>query len=206
MWKGVGLAERVAAVLALTVSAPVLLIAAIGIVAISRHSPFVAHLRVGREGRPIWILKLRTMWSARGERPVSLVQRLPAPELSSEAARFSPKLKNAGVTSRFAAFCRRHSIDELPQFWNIARGEMALVGPRPITRQELDLFYGSAAAYILSAKPGLSGLWQISGRSRLTYSQRRRLDLFMIHNWSFPLYLRILFLTFPRVLAGKDAW
>jgi lipopolysaccharide/colanic/teichoic acid biosynthesis glycosyltransferase len=115
-------------------------------------------------------------------------------------------LKNVGVTSRFAAFCRRYSLDELPQLWQVVRGEMSLVGPRPLTRQELDTYYGADASRIIAAKPGLSGLWQISGRSRLTYPQRRRLDLFLVRKWSVSLYLRILFTTLPRVAAGKDAW
>jgi lipopolysaccharide/colanic/teichoic acid biosynthesis glycosyltransferase len=83
---------------------------------------------------------------------------------------------------------------------------MSLVGPRPLTSEELDTYYGPDAARVLSTKPGLSGLWQITGRSRLTYPQRRRLDLFLIQKWSIPLYFRILLLTLPRVVAGKDAW
>ncbi|HEX6547062.1 MAG TPA: sugar transferase, partial [Bryobacteraceae bacterium] len=110
------------------------------------------------------------------------------------------------VTSRFARICRRYSIDELPQLWQVVNGEMALVAPRPLTRNELDLYYGEDARELLTRKPGISGLWQVSGRSRLTYSQRRRLDLFMIRRWSFRLYLRILVVTVPKVLAGKDAW
>jgi lipopolysaccharide/colanic/teichoic acid biosynthesis glycosyltransferase len=117
-----------------------------------------------------------------------------------------PELKRTGVSSRFAAWCRRYSIDELPQLWNVVRGEMGLVGPRPITRSELDRYYGSAAWRVLSVKPGVSGLWQVRGRSRLSYRQRRRLDLFLVMHWSVPLYLKILALTIPKVLTGKDAW
>ena len=83
---------------------------------------------------------------------------------------------------------------------------MALVAPRPLTRHELESYYGEDSEELLTRKPGISGLWQVSGRSRLTYGQRRRLDLFMIRKWSIWLYLRILVLTVPKVLAGKDAW
>lgn len=194
-------AERLTACALLAFCLPVLFIAAIIIVGLSRRSPFVAHQRVGHRGRLIWVLKLRTMWQ--GEPPGSfvLVHRLSA----VEAPLLPPERKNMAVTSRFAAFCRRFSIDELPQLWQVVWGEMALVGPRPLTRHELDHHYGPCAPTVLSARPGLSGLWQISGRSRLTYAQRRRLDLFLVRKWSVSLYLRVLLITFPRVLAGKDA-
>jgi lipopolysaccharide/colanic/teichoic acid biosynthesis glycosyltransferase len=154
-------------------------------------------------GKALWILKLRTMWDNDCSGPLFLIEYL----RSSELPLPSPKTAcDPRVTSRFAAFCRRYSIDELPQLLQVVRGELALVGPRPLTRSELDAHYGTRAAELLARKPGLTGLWQISGRSRLTYSQRRRLDLFMIRNWSFALYVKILATTVPRVFGGKDAW
>jgi lipopolysaccharide/colanic/teichoic acid biosynthesis glycosyltransferase len=83
---------------------------------------------------------------------------------------------------------------------------MALVGPRPITRSELDLHYGSAAAEVLAVRPGLTGLWQVMGRSHLGFQQRRRLDLYLVRHWSLRLYAAILLRTAPAVLAGKNAW
>lgn len=201
VWSILHLAERLTAFALLVLTFPVLLMASIIIVAISRRSPLVAHQRVGRSGRLIWILKLRSMWQGDLPTPLALVHRLPC----DEPPCLAPDRKNARVTNRFAAFCRRYSIDELPQLWQVVRGELALVGPRPLTRLELDKYYGIYASTVLSAKPGLSGLWQISGRSRLTYLQRRRLDLFLVRKWSIPLYFRILLITLPRVLAGKDA-
>ena len=197
----VHLAEQLTACALVVVCFPVLLLAAIIVVGLSRRSPFIAHQRVGQEGRLIWVLKLRTMWQGDAATPFVLVHRLSAAEAPVPA----PDKKNLRVTSRFAAFCRRYSIDELPQLWHVVRGEMAFVGPRPLTRQELDDYYGSSAPTVLSVRPGLSGLWQISGRSRLTYAQRRRLDLFLVRKWSISLYLRILLTTVPRVIAGKDA-
>jgi lipopolysaccharide/colanic/teichoic acid biosynthesis glycosyltransferase len=194
--------ERLTAGALLILTFPILLLASIVVVALSRRSPLVAHQRVGRGGRLIWVLKLRTMWKGDAGKRFIFVHRLSA----SESPLLTPSAKNVRVTSRFAAFCRRYSLDELPQLWHVVCGEMSLVGPRPLTSEELDTYYGPDAARVLSTKPGLSGLWQITGRSRLTYPQRRRLDLFLIQKWSIPLYFRILLLTLPRVVAGKDAW
>jgi lipopolysaccharide/colanic/teichoic acid biosynthesis glycosyltransferase len=83
---------------------------------------------------------------------------------------------------------------------------MSVVGPRPITRSELSEHYEPDATEVLSIKPGLTGLWQVRGRSRLTYRQRKRFDLFLVRRFSIGLYLRIVGLTIPDVLFGKDAW
>lgn len=107
---------------------------------------------------------------------------------------------------RFARFCRRHSLDELPQLLHVMRGEMSLVGPRPLTAGEIRSQYGTDAAEILSLKPGISGLWQISGRNRLTYEQRRRLDLEFVRNRSLRMYTRILLRTVPEVWGGGNTW
>lgn len=202
IWRVVSLLERIVAGVLLLLSLPILSLASVVIVAISRRSPFIAHQRMGYGGRLIWVLKLRTMWKDDSGSRAILVHRLSA----AEAPLIAPNRKNMRVTSRFAAFCRRYSVDELPQLWQVVMGDLALVGPRPLTRQELDTYYGADAARILAAKPGLSGLWQVRGRSRLNYTQRRRLDLFLVRNWSISLYIKILLATLPRVLTGKDAW
>lgn len=110
------------------------------------------------------------------------------------------------VTSRFARLCRRHSIDELPQLVHVISGKMALVGPRPLTRRELDRYYGEDAAEMVCARPGMTGLWQVMGRSRLTYRQRRRLDLFLVRHPSVGLELWVLLRTIPNVITGRNAW
>lgn len=201
-WRAIAIAERIAAGIILAMASPVLLVAGLVIAILSRRSPLVAHLRVGEHGRPIWVLKLRTMWGSESGPRRAFVERLPMKIGMPERKPFN----DPRVASRFARMCRRYSIDELPQLWQVIRGEMALVAPRPLTRHELESYYGADAQELLARKPGISGLWQVSGRSRLTYSQRRRLDLFMIRKWSFRLYLRILFLTALKVLAGRDAW
>ncbi len=188
----------------LALLAPMLGAAAAAIFLFSGRSPLIAHARVGRYGRRIWVLKLRTMWPAParrlGLRSVFLAERIDGTHVPR-----NKKDSDARVTSRFAAFCRRHSIDELPQLWHVVTGEMSFVGPRPITVAEFDRWYGPEAAEMLLWRPGLTGLWQINGRSSLTYAERRRLDLFLVGNWSLPLYFRILFATIPRVITGENA-
>lgn len=182
--------------------APIWLTAGVCVWTLSRRSPLIALRRVGQDGVRFWTLKLRTMWSpakSGGKGPFWLEL------IDSEAV---PEVKTAEdprVTSRFARFLRKHSIDELPQLVHVVLGQMSLVGPRPLTENELYRFYGSAAAEIVQVKPGLTGLWQIRGRNRLTYRERRRLDLFLVRNLGAGLFASILLQTLPRVLSGKDA-
>jgi lipopolysaccharide/colanic/teichoic acid biosynthesis glycosyltransferase len=171
------------------------------IFALSRRTPLVAHQRIGQYGHPFWTLKFRTMWPAPPRKRSWLVERIleePGPDLKAET---DPR-----VTSWFARFCRRRSIDELPQLFHVVAGEMSLVGPRPLTREELRRHYGAGAPEVLCVKPGITGLWQVAGRSRLTYAQRRRLDLFMVRKRSPRLYFEILRRTVPQVLSGRNAW
>jgi lipopolysaccharide/colanic/teichoic acid biosynthesis glycosyltransferase len=207
LWRIIEVAERVLAAALLALSTPVLFLAAVAVVVLSKRCPLVAHRRVTQGGRTLWLLKLRTMWATGGARDrgagIRLIERLPAviPDTHSPKIPSDPR-----VTSAFAVLCRRYSLDELPQLWHVVRGEMALIGPRPLTRYELDRYYGPETVKVLSRKAGLSGLWQIRGRSRLDYRKRRRLDIFLIEKWSVRVYFRILLATFPRVLSGKDAW
>lgn len=204
LWKIVSSGERFVAAVLLILLFPLLAISALLAAILSRRSPWIAHRRVGQGGRSIWVMKLRTMWTP-GPREPGNFQLLE--KLSAAATLPEPKTAaDARVTSRFAAWCRKYSVDECPQFWHVLRGEMALIGPRPLTADEIRAYYGASAAELLTRKPGITGLWQIKGRSRLTYSQRRRLDLFLIRRWSFGLYLKVLLATIPRILTGRDAW
>jgi exopolysaccharide production protein ExoY len=194
--------EPVAAALGLICLSPLLVILALAIRALSGASPLVAHRRVGRHGTTLWVYKFRSMWPSGGytRGSASFVEKVaddePKPKLGPD-----PR-----VTSRFASFCRRHSLDELPQLALVAAGRMSMVGPRPITRFELNEYYQPDALEVLSVKPGLTGLWQIRGRSRLTYRQRKRFDLFLVRRFSAALYFRIVALTIPDLLFGRDAW
>jgi lipopolysaccharide/colanic/teichoic acid biosynthesis glycosyltransferase len=192
-------AERLAALIVLVLALPVLAISALVLAIVFGRTPLIAHRRVGWQGATLWMLKLRTM---RAESPRSgWIERIDdglGPELKSAS---DPR-----VASAFARFCRRHSIDELPQLWHVISGEMSFVGPRPITRHELDRHYGIHAAEILQAKPGLVGLWQISGRNQLTYADRCRFDLRLVRERSAGLYAVILLRTLPEILRGKNSW
>jgi lipopolysaccharide/colanic/teichoic acid biosynthesis glycosyltransferase len=203
LWKLIGALERVVACVLLILALPGLIPIAAAIMILSRRSPLIAHRRVGHGGRDIWVLKLRTMWpstwkACRFSPFIEEVEGEPAADVKREV---DPR-----VTSRFAALCRRYSIDEYPQLWQVIKGEMMLVGPRPLMAEEIETYYGHKSIEFLSVKPGLTGLWQVRGRSRLKHAQRSRLDLFMIHHWSLSLYLMILAATVPSVMAGKDAW
>ena len=196
-------ADRVAGIVTVVAALPVIAAAGLTVSCLSRRSPFIAHRRVGRHGRDFWMLKLRTMWGTGDPDPRErgLIEWI---ECESGATPKAPD--DQRVISRFAAFCRRHSIDELPQLFHVAAGEMSIIGPRPLTRGELRLHYGTQADEVLSLRPGLAGLWQVRGRSRLSYAERVRLDLELIRTFSFQTYIRILFETIPVVITGDGAW
>jgi exopolysaccharide production protein ExoY len=199
-WQLLGLCERAAALLLFALALPVLLAASLLIWAFSGRTPWIAHRRVGWRGSTLWMLKLRTMWTGRAAFPGWI-------EYIEDTD--GPAQKHAGdprIPNRFARFCRRHSIDELPQLWHVISGEMSLVGPRPMTLRELRRYYGDDAEEILQVKPGLAGLWQVSGRNRLTYAERRRMDLTLVRERSVGLYCSILLRTLPEVFKGENSW
>jgi exopolysaccharide production protein ExoY len=171
---------------------------------ISRRSPFIAHLRIGQGGRTFWVWKLRTMWPRResvSTEEKGWVQRIECDPPLSTKPRSDPR-----ISSRFARFCRQHSIDELPQFFHVMRGGMSLVGPRPLTRGELIQHYGARSKEILTLKPGLTGYWQTRGRSRLSYPERAALDLKLARELSTRVYLELLLRTIPELVRGENAW
>lgn len=192
--------ERLAGALLLLAVLPAITVCAAAIRLLSGRSPFIAHRRVGWHGSELWMLKLRTMWDHdEHPRPGAWIERISdecGPDLKTP---FDPR-----VPHPFARFCRHHSLDELPQLLHVVRGEMSLVGPRPLTSAEIRTHYGTDAAEILSLKPGIVGLWQISGRNRLTYEQRRRLDLEFVRHRSLRMYTRILLRTIPEVWGGGN--
>jgi exopolysaccharide production protein ExoY len=199
-WQAVGAGERLVSAVLLAGVGPLLLVCAAAIAVASRRSPFIAHRRVGWRGETLWMIKLRTMWTCESKSPVRWVE-----HIAEEGA----ELKDAGdprIGNEFARFCRRHSIDEIPQLWHVAMGKMSMVGPRPLTPGELARYYGPDADELLAVKPGLAGLWQVSGRNRLTYSRRRQLDLRYVRERSLSMYLRILLRTVPEVLRGANSW
>ena len=195
--------ERLVAAAALVAMLP-LLAAALSVVLLSGRSPLVAHQRVGFRGKPFWMLKLRTMWN--GRRPwrhgwPGLVEYVTTEGVPGPKQDADPRVK-----SRLARFLRRYSVDEVPQLVHVLTGRMSLVGPRPLVAAELEAYYGADAEEVLSVRPGVTGLWQVSGRSRLSYRERRRLDLHFVRHRSIGLYLRVLARTLPVVLSARDSW
>lgn len=203
-WNAVAVCERVVSAALFAAVSPVLAASAVVVAVASGRTPLIAHRRVGWRGETLWMLKLRTMWgpsageSSRTGRWVEYIE--------DEAGPHRKHPVDPRVPNWFARFCRRHSIDELPQLWHVVRGEMALVGPRPATASELRTHYGPEVATILSVKPGIAGLWQISGRNRLTYAQRLELDLRFVRHRSLRMYVRILLQTVPEVFRGSNSW
>jgi exopolysaccharide production protein ExoY len=195
--------ERAAGFVFLAMAAPVIATSAIAAAALSGRSPFIAHLRVAKDGKPFWMLKLRTMWPPDkevGDRQAWIERIIADPEEDGKDP-CDPR-----VSSWLASFCRRHSIDELPQLWHVARGEMSLVGPRPLTRAEIDRYYADDAAELLSVKPGLTGLWQICGRSAIRFPRRAAMDLELVRSLTARTYLKILARTIPAIIRGNGAW
>lgn len=200
-WQIIDLAERVGAAVLLVGLSPLLCLSAAAVALLSGRTPLIAHRRVGWRGNTLWMLKLRTMWDSQTPGDSGWIEYIDdqtGPERKQEI--------DARIRSRFARFCRRHSIDELPQLFHVLRGEMSLVGPRPLTAAELRHHYGPAAREVLEAKPGMAGLWQISGRNRLGYAQRRELDLRFVRQRSLGMYVRIVLRVIPEVLSGANSW
>ena len=160
------------------------------------------HRRVGRGGRIFCCLKFRTMVPNAEQVLRDLLES--NAELRAEWAR-DHKLRNDPRVTRLGRFLRRTSLDELPQLLNVLRGEMSLVGPRPVVREEL-LRYGRNVAIYLAAKPGITGLWQVTGRNNTDYRRRVVLDTYYVRNQNLMLDLYILAKTTGVVLGGNGAY
>ena len=177
---------------------PLFIIIAILIKLDSEGPIFYKHLRVGRYGKPFYLWKFRTMYKDADK----ILDKYP--ELKKEFEK-EFKLKNDPRVTRIGKFLRKFSLDEIPQIFNILKGEMSIVGPRPVTFKELEK-YGEYKEEVLRVKPGLTGLWQVSGRSDLDYARRIALDLYYIQNWSLLLDIKIILKTIPAVFWGKGAY
>ncbi len=204
--------DLVGSVLGLLILSPYFAYLALRIKLDSPGPVFYRHERLGRGGRPIEIFKFRTMeiefcrgaryGGEKADRTFDELMRDPEHQQEFET---SQKLRDDPRVTRFGARLRRSSFDELPQLINVLTGDLSLVGPRPITPRELDR-YGSAGAELLNVKPGLTGYWQINGRSDLDYADRVRLDLAYAGDWSVGLDLTILAKTIRVLAAGQGAY
>ncbi len=161
-------------------------------------SPFYASRRVGRNGREFWCYKFRTMVPNADQMRADLLTR------NERAGGVMFKMDNDPRITPLGRFLRRTSIDELPNLFNVLRGEMSLVGPRPHITEEVELYHHDDHR-ILSVLPGLTGYAQVHGRSGLSYTDEMRFETFYVHNWSLWLDLTILVRTMAIVLTGKNA-
>ena len=163
---------------------------------------FFAHQRVGRGGKLFGCLKFRSMVIDSQARLEALLANDPAARAEWEATR---KLKNDPRITRIGRFLRSTSLDELPQLINVLRGEMSLVGPRPVQEAEIDRYYGASAAHYMAVRPGITGLWQVSGRSETSYESRVALDVSYVARPSMLADLSILLRTPFAVLSRRGA-
>lgn len=191
------------ALLLAIVAAPVAALIALAIWLESRRGPILfGHERIGRGGRRFRLWKFRTMVVNGDE--VLAHHLAENPEANAEW-RANHKLKNDPRVTRVGRVLRRTSLDELPQIWNVLRGEMSLAGPRPVVDAEMAHYGGAWPLYTL-ANPGLTGLWQVSGRNDTTYRRRVELDSAYVRNWSLKLDFILLLKTVRVVLKGKGAY
>ena len=187
----------------LVLGLPVFFAIALAIRLTSSGKIIYSHERIGRGGRPFRCYKFRTMYRDADRRLKRLLDKDPILRAEWELKR---KLKNDPRVTPIGHFLRRTSLDELPQFWNVLRGDLSVVGPRPVVRCELEKFYGVKAKRILSIRPGLTGLWQVSGRNDLTYFARIRLDELYIEKQNLVLDLILILKTIPAMLFPKGAY
>ena len=168
----------------------------------SPGSVFFAHRRIGKGGTEFGLLKFRTMVR---DAQARLQTHLQADPVHMAEWNESYKLRNDPRITRVGRVLRKTSLDELPQLFNVLLGTVSLIGPRAIVRDEVGRF-GAYAPTILSVKPGMTGLWAVSGRSEVSQRERAQLEYSYVMGWSFLLDLRILIRTIPAVLRGHGAY
>jgi lipopolysaccharide/colanic/teichoic acid biosynthesis glycosyltransferase len=184
----------------LSVGAPVFLMLAALVKATSKGPVFYVQRRVGRDYRHFGCIKFRTMRPDADQVLSKILAE--SPELEAEFIN-DFKLKDDPRITKIGKFLRRSSLDELPQFLNVLRGDMSVVGPRPIVDKELPR-YGPKMEDVLAVRPGLTGLWQVSGRNNLSYQKRVRLDVHYARQRSFSLDLKIILRTISVILDPRD--
>lgn len=163
---------------------------------------FYGHRRIGRGGCVFHCLKFRTMIDDGDAVRTEHFRVRPEAKADWEATR---KLKDDPRITPVGAVLRKLSLDELPQLLNILRGDMSIVGPRPVVPDELEI-YGSAAVFYLKSRPGLTGLWQVSGRSATTHESRVAFDRHYVENWSLIEDMRIIIKTVPAVCMSRGSY
>lgn len=190
------------AVIALLLLGPLILLICLAVKLQDGGPAFFAHRRVGQGRRFFKCLKLRTMFVDADERLRAILETSPAAR--AEWAR-DHKLRNDPRITPIGRVLRRASLDELPQFFNVLVGDMSIVGPRPIVEAEIRR-YGHYIYEYCSVKPGLTGLWQVSGRNDMNYRRRVAMDVVYCREKSIAMDLKIILLTIPAVLNGRGCY
>jgi exopolysaccharide production protein ExoY len=194
--------DIILAVSGIVLLAPLLIICFVATVATSPGPALFRHRRVGFKGKYFDCLKFRTMVpDARGR----LGRLLESDPLAAAEWTANRKLRCDPRVTAIGAILRRSSLDELPQLFNVLKGDMSIVGPRPVTEEELVRYSGAISAYI-ACRPGITGLWQVSGRSTTTYNKRIACDTFYARKWSLALDAKILIVTIPSLLLSDSAY
>ncbi|MEM1283275.1 MAG: sugar transferase [Chlamydiota bacterium] len=182
---------------------PLYLLIGIAIRLSSQGKSIYFHERIGRGGKPFRCYKFRTMYSNADERLAEILYNDVNLQDEWETCQ---KLKNDPRVTPIGKILRKFSLDELPQFWNVVRGDLSIVGPRPVLQVEIDKHFGSKAAKILSIRPGITGIWQVSGRSDTTYAHRLTLDERYVNENSFLLDLKLIARTIPVMFSSRGAY
>lgn len=184
--------------LALILLAPIFLLISLLIKIDSPGKVFFKHKRIGKDGKYIYLYKFRTMYKNADE----MKKKFTKEQIEEYERDF--KLKNDPRVTKIGKFLRKTSLDELPQLLNILKGDMALIGPRPVVEKEIEK-YGMLKNIFLSVTPGLTGYWACNGRSCTNYDERIKLELFYVYNYSFKLDLKIFFKTIKSVITKEGA-
>ena len=182
------------------IGSPLFLLIALLIKLSSRGPIFYYHRRVGKNFRPFYCIKFRTMHPEADDILENLLDK--NEDIRQEFDK-THKLRNDPRITTIGKFLRKTSLDELPQFLNVLRLEMSVIGPRPIVEKEIDK-YGNQIKKVLSINPGITGLWQVSGRNNLSYKKRVYLDALYVDSFNFLMDIRIIIRTFGVLLFPMD--
>ena len=192
--------DIVLSAIGLIVLSPIFLILMICVIAEDGGNPFYGHIRIGRNGKRIRVYKFRSMKNI----DVDIEKILTPEQLLQYRTEF--KIDNDPRITKVGNFLRKSSLDELPQLINILKGDISIVGPRPIVEKEIKI-YGKDTAKLLSVQPGLTGYWQAYARNNATYEsgERQKVEMYYVEHQSLWLDIKVIFKTFSSVVKGSGA-
>ena len=197
-----GIFDFVLTLVGIIMISPILLFIALWIYKDSPGPIIFKHMRIGKNGKDFSCYKFRSMCVDAKEKLAELLENDPVAKAEWER---DFKLKNDPRITKSGAFLRKTSLDELPQIFNVLKGEMSLVGPRPVIKEELER-YGEYVDDYLMVKPGITGMWQVNGRSDTTYAERVQMDSWYVRNWSVWIDVMLLWRTLRSVIKCKGAY